>query len=86
MRTQERFLLFQVIAHCRTSDSRANESLNRGVILLGEFVFDHITDLHHEPDSLISWQIRVQDSGRELLTRAFFLIGIMIGRGHNRGD
>jgi hypothetical protein len=51
MRIQERFSLFQVIAHCRMSDSPADESLNRGVILLGEFVFEHLPALHHEHDS-----------------------------------
>jgi len=31
-------------------------------------------------------RMRVRDSGREMFTRAFFLIGLLIGQGHKEGD
>jgi len=30
--------------------------------------------------------MRVRDSGRELFTRASFLVGLLIGQGHKQGD
>jgi hypothetical protein len=30
--------------------------------------------------------MRVRDSGRELFTRAYFLIGLLIQRSHKQGD